>query len=155
MKKWFVKNKDTILTTFIAGVLVLVVDKILNLFSNYQGNFSNFLHKVSKIYISIPLYAIVLFIFLTPFLSKLYNIVKVRNKKLKVISATYFTDLHSINITNELNNAIEDNKLKIVLSNNIAGDPRKGVIKKSKIKYKFNGQEDQKEYKEGDLIVLP
>jgi hypothetical protein len=163
MKKWFVKNKDTILTNFIAGILVLLViqlfvfitGKFFNFFNSHQNSVSNFLYKVSKIYISIPLYAIVLFILLTILTSKFYNIIKIRNKKLKIISATYFTDLHSIDITNELNNAIEDSKLKIVLSNNIAGDPHKGEIKKGKIKYKFNKQESEKEYQEGNLIELP
>jgi len=155
MKKWFVKNKDAILINFIAGVFVAITVQLFYLFNNYHNDVFNCFQKVSNIYIKIPLYAIFLFICLIILLPKIYNTIKLRNKKLKIISANYYTDLHSIDITNELNNAIEDNKLKIVLSNNIAGDPHKGVVKKGKIKYTFNGQESEKDYQEGDLIELP
>jgi len=157
MKKWFIKNRDAIfvgsIAGFIAGILLFIVNQLFYLLNSYQNSFLNFLYKLSKI--SIPLYAIVVFILLTILISKLYNIIKIKNKKLKIISATYYTELKSIDITDELNDAIENNKLKIILSNNIAGDPHKGAVKKGKIKYIFNGEEDQKEYQEDDLIKLP
>lgn len=159
MKKWFFKNKDQILTTFIVGIFVFIVSKLFNflfgLFSNYHNGFLNFLNKIVGFSISIPVYSIVLFIILIILIPRIYNLIKIKNRKLKIIKATYFTDSRSINITNELNNAIEDNKLKIVLSNNIAGDPHYGVVKKGKIKYKIKGHEKEKEYKEGDIIELP
>jgi len=82
--------------------------------------------------------------------------IKVSRQKLKIMSAKYYSDdSHSMDITSELNNAIQDNQLKIVLSNNIAGDPHHGIIKKGKIKYKIDRQEKEKEYKERELIELP
>jgi hypothetical protein len=78
-----------------------------------------------------------------------------RKRKLRIIDAWYGTGINRINITRELNNSIFDNKLKIVLSNNIAGDPLFGKEKEGLVKYVFNKQEFEKKYKENEIIDLP
>jgi len=159
MKKWFLKNKNEILkaviVAIIAGIIFKLVEIIPNSIISHKNIVINYLSKILEFSITIRIYHVVSFIILWIIVSWLYRKIKNRNKKLKIIEAKYFTDSHSLNITNNLNDAIENNELKIVLSNNIAGDPHKGIIKKGKIKYKFNGQKAEKEYKEGDLIELP
>jgi hypothetical protein len=131
------------------------------LFSQNQNSIVAFFRKAFQFSVEIPavkipLSLVVLFFVLLVIVSKLYNFVKFRGQKLKIIKAIYYTDdAHSIDITNELNKAIENNKLKIVLSNQIAGDPHYGVVKKGKIRYKINEREIEKEYQEGDVVELP
>lgn len=159
MNKWFIKNKDgifigvisTIFTWFIFGIFKF----LFGLFEFDQNKILVFLGKILKYSITLPIYLIVVFIILWITISKTYRGIKTRHRKLKIISAKYYTDSHSIDITNELNDKIEDNKLKTFLSNDIAGDPHKGKKKKGKVKYKIDGQENEKEYQEGDLIALP
>jgi len=103
----------------------------------------------------LPAYLIILFIVLWIIFSEIYRKIKISHQGLKIINAKYYSNLYSVDITPELNDAIENNKLKIVLSNNIAGDPHKGERKNGKIKYKFDGKEDEKEYPEGEVIELP
>ena len=56
---------------------------------------------------------------------------------------------------NKLNDAVENNKLKIILSNNIAGDPTPGVVKDGTVKFKFNNKEETRNFKEADTVELP
>jgi len=165
MRKWVLKNKDDIIITVISGIIVFFVNKILsfvfNLFSQNQNSIVAFFRKIFQFSVEIPtlkipLFFIILFFVLLVIVSKLYNFIKLRGRKLKIIEAIYYTDdAHSIDITNELNKAIENDKLKIILSNQIAGDPHYGVVKKGRIKYKINGREEEKEYNEGDIVELP
>lgn len=159
MKKWLIKHKDDIIKNSISGAIVLVFGMFLNfllgLVSQNQNIALNFIKELLQFSIKIPAYILILFFVVTIIISKVSNLIRDRNRKLKIIKAIYYTDMHSIDITSELNNAIEENKLKIVLSNNIAGDPHKGTLKGGRIKYKFNGQENTKEYQEGSLIQLP
>lgn len=159
MKKWFLKHKDDIIKTSISGAVVLIFGKFLNfiieLFSQNQNVILDFFKKILQFSIEIPVYSILLFFAVIMLVSKIFNWIKNRNRKLKIIKAIYYTDAHSIDITDELNNAIENDKLKIVLSNEIAGDPHRGVRKKGKIKYKINGQEREKEHQESEVIELP
>ena len=159
MKKWFLKYKDDILKAIITSVVFFCFQKIteavFNYFLNHKEPIFYYLNVVLSFSFVIRIYQILLFIFIWFFISGVYREIKNRNLKLKIIEAKYFTEIHSVDITNELNDAIENNKLKIVLSNNIAGDPHKGVVKKATIKYRFNGQENQKEFQEESLIQLP
>lgn len=156
MKKWFLKNKDQIIILVGTSLFVLFVYKFCEIiFRSISGNFSSYLLKLINIRISIPIFYIILFIIIIIIIYKIYNYIKFKNRKLKIIKATYGTPGNVVDITNELNNAIMDNKLKIVLSNNIAGDPHVGVIKDGLIIYTYEGKESKKEYKENNTIELP
>jgi len=159
MKKWFLKNKDKILIGIISGIVAPVTISIFKflfgLFKFDENKILVFLSKVLKFSITLPVYLIILLIVLWAMIAGIYRKIKISRQKLKIISAKYYTDFRSVDITSELNNAIEDDKLKIILSNNIAGDPHENKRKKGKIKYKFNGEENEKEYQERDVIELP
>lgn len=78
-----------------------------------------------------------------------------RKSKLRILDAWYGTNKKNISIAKELNDSIVDNKLKLVLSNNISGDPIFGVEKEGYVKYTFNGKETDKKYRENEVIDLP
>ncbi|MFH1896514.1 MAG: hypothetical protein ABH814_03555 [bacterium] len=157
MKKWVTKHKDTI----IEGVAILGCWELLKLIpsvlKNHNGEIAGFLVKIFtfSVTIKIPLVAPVVLVSVFVMLRQVYYKCRVRGRRLKITKATYGTDKSSFDITRELNEKIEDNKLRIVLSNNVAGDPHPGVVKKGKIKYEINNREVVKEYREGGLVNLP
>lgn len=160
MKKWLRKNKDIILIQVFAGLILLfvgyLINYLLNIWLDNQNKLLNIFSAIMQFQVKIPVYIIVLLIILIVFMPKVYNVFKIRKQKLKIIKAIYYTDdLHSTDITNELNNFVENDKLKIVLNNKIADDPHKGTEKNGKVKYKINGIEKEKEYKENEIIELP
>lgn len=80
-----------------------------------------------------------------------------RNSKhrLTIVKATYGKNNKFVDITTQLNSQIDKNKLDIILSNEIAGDPIERVPKIGKIKYKYDGKIYTKEYVEMERIRLP
>lgn len=74
---------------------------------------------------------------------------------LEIIKAEYWTPKARFDITEELKRKIADNKLEIIASNDIKGDPDPGTVKKLSIEYKFNGITLIKEFTEGDNVVIP
>jgi len=76
--------------------------------------------------------------------------------KLRIIKAIYGTPPDKvIDITENLNKDIVDNKLSRTVSNDIAGDPNKGAKKSLEIEYKIGNKIIQKRYTEGEVINLP
>lgn len=75
--------------------------------------------------------------------------------KLEIISATYGTTEKVFDVTKNLSDLITEDRLGIVASNNIAGDPHPGVIKDLKIQYKYQGQEHTRAVKEGQELIIP
>lgn len=166
MWKWYLKNKDGIWQTAIGGILVLVLYNgvpwlINNLSKLPVGNFLNTVVEVFKYKLNISfsvfslLTSIAASLALLFYFKKIYGNYLRRNNKLKILKATYYTDKKSLDITRELNESISDDKLKIILTNEIAGDPDVGTRKKAKIIYKINGEKKEKEYQERDFIDLP
>lgn len=74
---------------------------------------------------------------------------------LRILEAIYGTTERKKDITQEIKALVKDNKLSIRASNDIAGDPYPGVVKKLRIRYEFQGEELEKEYTEGELVNLP
>ena len=74
---------------------------------------------------------------------------------LKIISAIYFTDKESLNVTEEIRKSIVDNKIDILASNDLKIDPDHGTPKKLNIKYNLDGVTRIKQFKEGDKVVIP
>lgn len=164
LKKWFVKNKDKIrvgIVVYLGGnIIINIIYELIKIipksFADHKSVIINYLINVLDYSVAIKIYQIILYIILWIMLSRIRKKNTDRNKKLKIIEAKYYTDdLHSLDITGELDDAIENDKLKIVLSNNIAGDPEKGKRKRGMIKYSFDGQGSKVEIEENDLIDIP
>lgn len=165
MSKWYLKNKDGIWQTAIGGILGLVI--YYNIFPWLSTIIpklptNQLLNKLVEVFrykltISVGslLLSVITSIIFISYARKTYYYYLRRNNKLKILKATYYTSEKSLDITQELNNHIIDDKLRILLTNDIAGDPHVRVHKKGKIKYKFKGEDDEKDYEEGDLIELP
>jgi len=82
-----------------------------------------------------------------------YFIWKDRHQDLKIIKAVYGKNNIYKDITQHLNDLIEDGKLKVPLTNDIADDPVKGIPKIAKIKYWHKGKKLKREYVETELIL--
>ena len=170
IQKTYLKIKDQwwflILAFFIAYIITAILDKIKISDINVVYLFgvrivSAPLHKVGLLIlelfkIQISIFSILIGLLLSLLLIRVYkkNII-FKRRKLIITDAWYGKDNQKINITRELNNAISENKLKLVLSNNIAGDPAFGVGEEACIKYIYNQKELKREYKENEVNELP
>lgn len=86
--------------------------------------------------------------------SKKETEVQAKDKRLEIIKAIYGTQKAEYDVTEELNNRIVDNKLEIVASNEIAGDPDPGTEKKLIIQYRINGITITKEFREHVRVII-
>ena len=77
------------------------------------------------------------------------------SKQFEIIEAIYWTPRVQKDITQKLKALIKDNKLEVIASNEIDGDPDVGTRKKLTIKYNYNGMDLVKEYNEKEKIDLP
>jgi hypothetical protein len=75
--------------------------------------------------------------------------------QLEIIKAQYWTDHTNMDVTEELQDRIRGDSLKAVGGNNIKGDPEFGQTKHLTIEYRFGGVTRTKEFREGEVIVLP
>ena len=74
---------------------------------------------------------------------------------LELIKATYWTPDKKLDVSKELRSLIKNNKLEVVASNKIKGDPEYGIVKKLTIEYIYDGIKITKEYEEGDKVIIP
>lgn len=74
---------------------------------------------------------------------------------LQIKRARYGTSKSSIDVSLQLRQKIRNNKLWIVASNYIAGDPDPGNVKTLSIMYRNNGEDVVEEFIEGDTIRIP
>jgi len=156
------KYKEKLGLLIIAGLLLIPLKILLGIIlepvlSKIWVDSKNYITDFIKdvVTISIPVYILVLFFVAYFLLHWGYSFAKVKRSGLQIIKAKYKTDQSSFDITRELNDAILDNKLRIILSNNIAGDPHYGVRKKGEVEYKYNGTRQTRAYIEGETIELP
>lgn len=110
---------------------------------------------VSILALEIPIYSLLIALSVIWIVFKIYLFVRVRRNKLQILTAIYGKNSRIVEITNQLNNLVENDKLKVVLSNALAGDPLYGKPKMGKVKYQYNGKISEKEYIEGETIELP
>ncbi len=157
MQKLYLKIKDhwifwvaTILFTWFLG------KKLDYLYDNKLfGEIPDLVVKIISFRIAVPVVPLILTTLLSSFLYKIFRKFKNRKNELKIISAIYGAKNKYINVTNELDNLIFENKLKIIIGNNIAGDPIYGVPKKAKISYSFRGKKFEITCDENELLELP
>lgn len=162
MQKFYLKYKDKIWFILIIILLTWGLNKVFDfLFLFIRKNKNKLIENIISFLdkkISISVSFIIIFIISIAILVTINRKIKIfltNKRKLIIIKATYGKDNKIINITNELNNNVIDNKLNIILSNKIAGDPIYGVTKDGYIKYKYNNIITEKEYKEGDNVKIP
>lgn len=72
-----------------------------------------------------------------------------------LLSASYGTEKNSFDVTEVLKARITRNSLTVKATNDIAGDPEKGVVKKLKIRYSHLGVSQEIEVSEGQEITIP
>jgi len=77
------------------------------------------------------------------------------NTKIKLLSAIYGTNEHYFDVYDKINSMINENGLRVTSSNDIAGDPHKGVRKKLVIRYISYGEEHEVEVPENETRTLP
>ena len=77
-----------------------------------------------------------------------------KKNSLKVISARYGSNKNYFDMTKELNQLIQNNRLEFILNNEIVGDPIQGVLKQLEITYEINGVKQTMTYNEGAKVVI-
>ena len=146
IKKYWIKILSFIVLVYLSRLLNSFFDTIDSIFLN---------KLISFFTIKIPIYSLLFGLLSVWFFYAFYRKIKYSHNKLKILKATYGKNGKYIDITNELNNAVDDDKLKIVLSNAIAGDPIVRTHKEGVINYEHNGKTSDRTYKEGEVIELP
>jgi hypothetical protein len=76
-------------------------------------------------------------------------------RQLKIVMARYGAKDSWINLTDRLNQSIRDNKLVFQASNNTAGDPLFGTVKRLEVEYVLDDQPGKASVGEGDCLCLP
>jgi len=78
-----------------------------------------------------------------------------RKSPLEILKAEYGTSNKKLDVTKELRQRIDCNKLDLIASNEIKGDPDFGKVKKLTIEYKFDGIFVTKQFSENERVVIP
>lgn len=74
---------------------------------------------------------------------------------LEILEADYGTDRTNMDVSAELNDRIRSGSLKIIASNQLAGDPDFGHVKSLTVVYRFGGAIQTNQFREGDVVILP
>lgn len=146
---WFFRIKDS----WIFFLVFFLLNLILPLFVS-KINVNNLIYLLIFFNYKLPIWSLILSLFLAFVANRVYK--NITNKgKLEILEASYGVGTKWIDITAYLNKAIINNKLKIVLSNNIAGDPIEGKLKRGIVDYKIGRKNRRMVYFEGEVIELP
>ena len=70
-------------------------------------------------------------------------------------SATYGAQGYVVDVTRILMARVSNNQLKVLASNDLAGDPIYGLPEYLTVEYSYEGRRDVKTVREGDLLNLP
>ena len=146
------KKRETFIGFVVFTVLVWAINNGLDwLFSDRSSKLLTVLSY--KIQVSVT--AIIIGFTVVSVGVYLINTVKISKRRLKVLRATYGANNIRVDITSELNKAVIDNKLKIVISNAIAGDPIPGIVKVASVHYEYAGKRSSINVNEGNVLELP
>jgi hypothetical protein len=78
-----------------------------------------------------------------------------KDAPLEILEARYGTDRTNMDVVAELNDRIRGGSLKIIASNQMAGDPDFGHVKSLTVVYRFGGAIQTNQFREGDVVILP
>ena len=92
--------------------------------------------------------------FLNLFLPK-GKLLSKQQSPLEILSAIYKTSQKEIDVTPAVRQRVVDNKLTIMSSNEIAGDPDPGVVKTLVINYRIGRNNSEVKVTEGDTLTIP
>jgi len=74
---------------------------------------------------------------------------------LVITTARYGLGDHYVDVSQQLNDAITDDKLRVFVGNQLAGDPCPNVAKNLILEYRFRDQTFQRTVNEGETLDLP
>jgi hypothetical protein len=74
---------------------------------------------------------------------------------LEILEADYGSDRTNMDVSAELSDRIRGGSLKIIASNQMAGDPDFGHVKSLTVVYRFGGAIQTNQFREGDFVILP
>jgi len=157
MNKIYIKYKDTLEGFIFSSVAAALIAELLRFFISRLSTSGDKIAKViTNIFqIKISILTVVLYVGTIMVIYRTLSAIKINSRTFRIIHATYGQSGKNVDITPELNKAIIDNKLNIVLSNNIAGDPIPGTKKTGYIEYVNKGKEYEVTYSENETIQLP
>lgn len=164
--KYLLKKYRKTLIWLVGALFTIWLDSLLRpslvgLNKNFAEKSSSFIPGLAIDFLKvvkyeIPIYLIIIFFVIIWLLFQLYNFLILKTRKLKILKAEYGSGTTFINITTQLNNFVENDKISIPLKNSVAGlDPTPGVTKIVNIKYELNGKIFEKKFIEGKNIELP
>lgn len=73
---------------------------------------------------------------------------------LKIIEAKYGSAATTIDVTDQLNNLVQNNTINITVSNELFSDPIPGTVKFLYLKYNFKGMEYQSKIRENQNLII-
>jgi len=75
--------------------------------------------------------------------------------QLQIIEATYGSKSHTVDVAHTLQSLVDSGKLRVLASNQLAGDPHYGVVKTLVVKYKLDDEEHETQVREDDYLQIP
>lgn len=155
LRDWFSKNRKnnipTIVMTAIFSTFFGVVISSFNI--KVTWGWLRFLFLTFDLKIS----AFLMIVFIVGFYGGLrfarYLIYS--RRKLRILKATYGAGDNQFDITEELNKAVTNSELEILVSNSIAGDPAVGTQKVATVHYQYGVEKGSINIREGEVLKLP
>jgi hypothetical protein len=89
------------------------------------------------------------------FFLSLLGVGRYPSKKLEILNAVYGADDRFLDLTAILIGKIDNNHLRIIATNELAGDPSFGKTKELRVIYRFGANPKEVTVKEGEELVLP
>lgn len=77
-----------------------------------------------------------------------------KKQTLKIIKAVYGTEEKTLDATSVINQLVNNNRLEVIVNNELVGDPDYGKVKSLTITYEINGITQTKYFKEGDKAII-
>jgi len=146
------KSGNKFIGITIIAIFTWILGELLDWLTN---RYTTDIVDLLKSKIELPVFGLILSLLIVALGDRAYKAWIINRRQLKIIKATYGTNETNTDITRELNKAVIDNKLKIVISNALAGDPIPGVPKFASVYYEYADRRENKNVNEGEVLQLP
>lgn len=156
IRKWWIKSKEglNLPVLVIGGVIYGLSQRLINSLNiRIPRNSLGFLFKTYSVSFSVISVFILIGLFFIVY-QALWAIVFSR-RKLKILSAKYGASETFVDITSELNKMVKGNKLVVLISNSISGDPLPNIGKRAIVTYENSGKKKTVEVNEGQILSIP